>query len=120
MDFKNLNDDLLESVVMPPQGDFLEVCYNGCCCGKEEKGNAPVRKEAYESRYAISGLSGTVELRFLPCLDFCREANTVHICLDGKDFYFRKMNDKEDIDALFQFAATRSMSQRLARKILNP
>ena len=116
MDFKNLSDDLFYVEKASPRGDFVEVCYNGCCCGKAKKGNPPVRKEVYDRRYAALRLAGKIDLRFLACLGFCRDSNTAHAHLAGKDYYFRRMNEEEDVDDVLQFAATGQMSDRLARK----
>lgn len=125
MDFKNLTNNLLD-IERGAQGDFIEVCYNGCCCGNAEKGNAPVLKEMYERRYAALGLAGKIDLRFLACLGFCRDSNTAHAHLTGKparpeggDFYFRRMNEEADIIELFRFAQSGVMGERLARKQIN-
>lgn len=111
-----LSDDNLFDTERAAGENVIEVCYNGCCCGKAEKGNSPVRKDAYERFYAASSLAGKMELRFLPCLDFCREANTVRVRKNGKDFFFRKINEEDDIAEIFRFAATGQMSERLTRK----
>lgn len=80
----------------------LYVC-NGCCCGHPEKGNPVVKQELFRSLLAQEGLDKQVSMEVPYCLGPCSMANVVKAIVQGKTYWFRRVNTDADIHAVIAF-----------------
>ncbi len=93
--------------------DTLYVC-NGCCCGHDEKGNPVVLNEFIESQLQENKIDISLERPY--CLGPCSQANVIKITLDKRNYWFGRMNDKQDIIDLMKFIKTREFTENLRKK----
>ncbi len=90
---------------------------DGCCCGHMEKGNPKVMRGEFERMVAEAGLSDSVSISSPYCLGPCSMANVVKVQANGIDYWFSRMNQKEDIEALAEFLKNpAALPPRLAKR----
>ena len=78
------------------------VC-NGCCCGHTEKGNPFVKKDLFRELLAKEGLAKNIAMEVPYCLGPCNLANVVKATLNGKTYWFKRINTEEDVHAVIAF-----------------
>ena len=80
----------------------------GCCCGHPAHGGAlaPQRtlKATARRLFKTSGLDGRVRPAFTECLGPCSEANVVLLYLHGRPLWFRRINARDLLTALMEYA----------------
>ncbi|HME87133.1 MAG TPA: (2Fe-2S) ferredoxin domain-containing protein [Candidatus Nanoarchaeia archaeon] len=91
----------------------LYVC-DGCCCGHEEKGNPAILHEFIEDQIKKNNLDITIHKPY--CLGPCSQANVIKVVLDGKNYWFKRMNEEQDIQDLMEFMKSRTMTENLEHK----
>ena len=81
----------------------LFVCVNGCCCGDEQFGAAPSRKELYYEEWTKRKLRNKVHLNESGCLGPCPLANVAMLLLEGHTTFFHSMNAESQVIALWDY-----------------
>ena len=81
----------------------LFVCVNGCCCGDEQFGAAPSRKELYYAEWTRRRLRNRVHLNESGCLGPCPLANVAMLLLEGHTTFFHSMNQEWQVLALWDY-----------------
>jgi len=100
----------------------LYVC-NGCCCGHPEKGNPEVQNELFNELVKESDIS----IKRPYCLGPCHLANVVKVEKDNKEYWFQKINTKQDVEAVvaftkkgIEFLITHELKERVAELGYSP
>jgi len=97
------------------QNILVSMC-EGCCCGHPEKGNPKVMLREFSKMLQESNLQH-VSLSVPYCLGPCSMANVVKVQANGSDYWFGRMNQKEDLDALADFLKNpTALPSRLAKR----
>ncbi|HTU91830.1 MAG TPA: cobaltochelatase subunit CobN [Gemmataceae bacterium] len=81
----------------------LMVCAKGCCCGRTERGYAPVPVEFYKQEYKRRKIRNTIHLSMNGCLGPCPLANVVLLFFDGRPIWFQSIASEAQIVALFDY-----------------
>ena len=81
----------------------LFVCVNGCCCGDEQFGAAPSRKELHYAEWTRRRLRNKVHLNESGCLGPCPLANVAMLLLEGHTTFFHSMNHEWQVLALWDY-----------------
>ncbi len=82
---------------------MLSVCATGCCCGRTERGFAPVPTDLYHDEWERRKLRNKVHLNQGGCLGPCPLANVTLLMLDGRPYWFHSLNDEALIVALYDY-----------------
>lgn len=82
---------------------MLIVCATGCCCGRTERGFAPVPTDLYHEEWERRKLRNKVHLNQGGCLGPCPLANVTMLLLDGRPYWFHSLNDDALILALYDY-----------------
>ncbi|GHO60763.1 (2Fe-2S) ferredoxin domain-containing protein [Ktedonobacter racemifer] len=85
----------------------LFICAHGCCCGKTERGFAPVPEDLYHQEWERRKLRNKVHLTFSACLGPCSLANVALLIFDGTSTWFHSLNTHEQILALYEYIEAR-------------
>jgi cobaltochelatase CobN len=81
----------------------LMVCAKGCCCGRTERGYAPVPVEFYKKEYKRRKIRNIIHLSMNGCLGPCPLANVVLLFFDGRPIWFQAIATEAQIVALFDY-----------------
>ncbi|MEO6285513.1 MAG: cobaltochelatase subunit CobN [Dyadobacter sp.] len=81
----------------------LSYCYNACCCGRVDRGYAPVPVELYKSEWLRRKLRNVVHMTKGGCLGPCTLANVVTLLFDGHSVWFHSINNDWQIVAIFDY-----------------
>ena len=81
----------------------LSYCYNACCCGRTDRGYAPVPVDLYKSEWLQRKLRNVVHLTKGGCLGPCTLANVVTLLFDGNSVWFHSINSEWQVRAIFDY-----------------
>jgi cobaltochelatase CobN len=81
----------------------LSVCATGCCCGKVERGYAPVPIKRYHEEWLKRKLRRIVHLTKGGCLGPCALANVASLVFDGRAIWFHSIATERQIVAIFDY-----------------
>ncbi|MCF0071156.1 cobaltochelatase subunit CobN [Dyadobacter sp. CY261] len=81
----------------------LSYCYNACCCGRVDRGYAPIPVELYKSEWLRRKLRNVVHMTKGGCLGPCTLANVVTLLFDGHSVWFHSVNYDWQIIAIFDY-----------------
>jgi cobaltochelatase CobN len=81
----------------------LSYCYNACCCGRVDRGYAPVPVELYKSEWLRRKLRNVVHMTKGGCLGPCTLANVVTLLFDGHSVWFHSISNDWQIVAIFDY-----------------
>ena len=81
----------------------LIVCATGCCCGRVEKGFAPVWTNLYHEEWERRNLRNKVHLSQGGCLGPCEIGNLVTLVFDRKIQGFHSIDHPEQIFAIYDY-----------------
>lgn len=92
--------------VLQMKAGVMFVC-EGCCCGNGQS-FPRIDKAHYLRESRRRGISEHVSIVFTAddgsgCLGPCSLGNNVFMYLYGRGLWFQRMNDNEDVDALFSY-----------------
>lgn len=82
---------------------MLMVCINGCCCGRTERGFAPVSGELYHAEWERRKLRNKIHLNQSGCLGPCVLANVAMLLVDGRPYWFHSINDAAIVCAIYDY-----------------
>lgn len=81
----------------------LSYCYNACCCGRVDRGYAPIPVELYKNEWLRRKLRNVVHMTKGGCLGPCTLANVVTLLFDGHSVWFHSINYEWQIIAIFDY-----------------
>ncbi|WP_342087606.1 cobaltochelatase subunit CobN [Dyadobacter sp. OTU695] len=81
----------------------LSYCYNACCCGRVDRGYAPIPVELYKNEWLRRKLRNVVHMTKGGCLGPCTLANVVTLLFDGHSVWFHSINYDWQIVAIFDY-----------------
>ena len=81
----------------------LSYCFNGCCCGRTERGYAPVPAETFKEEWLRRKLRNVVHLTKAGCLGPCALANVASLVFDGRAIWFHSVNTPWHVRLIFDY-----------------
>ncbi len=92
-----------KSINLVQRRGHLSYCYNACCCGRVDRGYAPIPVELYKSEWMKRKLRNVVHMTKGGCLGPCTLANVVTLLFDGNSVWFHSINNDWQILAIFDY-----------------
>ena len=81
----------------------IAYCFTGCCCGKTERGHAPVPAAAFKDEWVRRNLRKVVHLTKAACLGPCELANVASLMFDGHATWFHSVNGAAEVRGIFDY-----------------
>lgn len=81
----------------------ISYCFTGCCCGKTERGYAPVPAAAFKDEWLRRRLRKLVHLTKAACLGPCELANVANVVFDGRATWFHSVNGADEVRWIFDY-----------------
>jgi cobaltochelatase CobN len=81
----------------------ISYCFTGCCCGKTERGYAPVPATAFKEEWINRRLRKLVHLTKAACLGPCDLANVANVVFDGRAAWFHSVNSPDEVRWIFDY-----------------
>jgi cobaltochelatase CobN len=81
----------------------IAYCFSGCCCGKTERGHAPVPAATFKDEWVRRNLRKVVHLTRAACLGPCELANVASLMFDGHATWFHSVNGDEEVRGIFDY-----------------
>ncbi|MCF2487547.1 cobaltochelatase subunit CobN [Dyadobacter sp. CY347] len=101
-----------KSINLVQRRGHLSYCYNACCCGRVDRGYAPVPVELYKSEWLKRKLRNKVHMTKGGCLGPCTLANVVTLLFDGHSVWFHSINNDWQILAIFDYIESMVQADR--------
>jgi len=107
-----LGSFLFRQVVVRADGRAVEVvqrrahisyCFTGCCCGRTDRGYAPVPADAFKDEWLRRKLRKVVHLTKAACLGPCALANVASLMFDGHSIWFHSVNTSCQVRLIFDY-----------------
>ncbi|PWJ55030.1 cobaltochelatase CobN [Dyadobacter jejuensis] len=92
-----------KSINLVQRRGHLSYCYNACCCGRVDRGYAPVPVDLYKEEWLKRKLRNKVHLTKGGCLGPCTLANVVTLLFDGHSIWFHSVNSDWQIVAIYDY-----------------
>lgn len=90
----------------------IAYCFSGCCCGKTERGYAPVPSAAFKDEWLRRRLRRVVHLTKAACLGPCDLANVASLVFDGRAVWFHSVNGDEEARRIFDYVESMLAADR--------
>jgi cobaltochelatase CobN len=81
----------------------LSYCYNACCCGRTDRGYAPVPVDIYKNEWLNRKLRNRIHLTKGGCLGPCTLANVATLLFDGHSVWFHSVNSEWHVRAIYDY-----------------
>ena len=81
----------------------LSYCFNGCCCGRTDRGYAEAPAEVYKDEWLRRKMRNTVHLTKAGCLGPCVLANVASLVFDGTSIWFHSVNSPWVVRQIFEY-----------------
>jgi cobaltochelatase CobN len=81
----------------------IAYCFSGCCCGKTERGHAPVPAATFKDEWVRRNLRKMVHLTKAACLGPCELANVASLMFDGHATWFHSVNGAAEVRGIFDY-----------------
>ncbi len=81
----------------------LSYCFTGCCCGRTDRGYAPVPVDVYKEEWTRRKIRNDVHLTKGGCLGPCVLANVASLVFDGKSVWFHSVNSAWQVRQIFDY-----------------
>jgi nitrile hydratase accessory protein len=81
----------------------LSYCFSGCCCGRTDRGYAPVPADAFKDEWLRRKLRKIVHLTKAACLGPCALANVASLMFDGRSMWFHSVNSPRQVGLIFDY-----------------
>ena len=107
-----LGSDSCRQLVRRADGRTVEVlqrrahvsyCFSGCCCGRTERGYAPVPADVFKDEWLRRKLRKIVHLTKAACLGPCALANVASLVFDGHAMWFHSVNSPSQVRLIFDY-----------------
>ncbi len=93
----------------------ISYCFTGCCCGKTERGYAPVPATAFKEEWINRRLRKLVHLTKAACLGPCELANVANVVFDGRAAWFHSVNGADEVRWIFDYVEQMLAADRFLR-----
>jgi cobaltochelatase CobN len=90
----------------------LSYCYGACCCGRTDRGYAPVPVELYKEEWLRRKLRNVVHLTKGGCLGPCPLANVASLEFDGQSIFFQSVSQPWQVRLIFDYIETMIRADR--------
>jgi cobaltochelatase CobN len=90
----------------------LSYCHGACCCGRTDRGYAPVPIETYKEEWLKRKLRNVVHMTKGGCLGPCPLANVASLEFDGKSIFFQSVSKPWQIRLIFDYIETMIRADR--------
>ena len=90
----------------------LSYCFTGCCCGRTERGYAPVPADTFKDEWLRRKLRNAVHLTKAGCLGPCALANVASLVFDGRAVWFHSVNTPWHVRLIFDYIETMVRADR--------
>lgn len=81
----------------------LSYCYGACCCGRTDRGYAPVPVELYKEEWLKRKLRNILHLTKGGCLGPCPLANVASLEFDGQSVFFQSVSQPWQVRLIFDY-----------------
>jgi cobaltochelatase CobN len=81
----------------------LSYCYGACCCGRTDRGYAPVPVELYKEEWLKRKLRNIVHMTKGGCLGPCPLANVASLEFDGQSVFFQSVSQPWQVRLIFDY-----------------
>ena len=81
----------------------LSYCFTGCCCGRTDRGYAPVPADTFKDEWLRRRLRKIVHLTKAACLGPCALANVASLMFDGRSIWFHSVNTPWHVRLIFDY-----------------
>jgi nitrile hydratase accessory protein len=81
----------------------LFVCATGCCCGRTERGHAPVPEELYHREWVRRRIRHRVHLSMGGCLGPCSLSNVALLLFAGRQVWFHSIATEAQVLAIYDY-----------------
>ena len=79
----------------------VSYCFSGCCCGRTDRGYAPVPADAFKDEWLRRKLRKIVHLTKAACLGPCALANVASLMFDGQAVWFHSVDSPVQVRLIF-------------------
>jgi cobaltochelatase CobN len=90
----------------------IAYCFSGCCCGKTERGHAPVPAATFKAEWVRRNLRKVVHLTKAACLGPCELANVASLMFDGHATWFHSVNGDDEVRGIFDYVEMMLVADR--------
>jgi cobaltochelatase CobN len=90
----------------------LSYCCTGCCCGRTERGYAPVPVDTFKDEWLRRKVRNVVHLTKAGCLGPCALANVASLVFDGRAVWFHSVNTPWHVRLIFDYIETMIRADR--------
>ena len=81
----------------------VSYCFTGCCCGRTDRGYAPVPADTFKGEWLRRKLRKIVHLTKAACLGPCALANVASLMFDGRSIWFHSVNSPQQVRLIFDY-----------------
>jgi nitrile hydratase accessory protein len=81
----------------------ISYCFAGCCCGRTDRGYAPVPADTFKDEWLRRKLRKIVHLTKAGCLGPCALANVASLMFDGRAIWFHSVNTSAQVRLIFDY-----------------
>jgi nitrile hydratase accessory protein len=81
----------------------VSYCFTGCCCGRTDRGYAPVPADAFKEEWLRRKLRKIVHLTKAACLGPCALANVASLMFDGRSIWFHSVDSPWHVRLIFDY-----------------
>jgi cobaltochelatase CobN len=81
----------------------LSYCHGACCCGRTDRGYAPVPVETYKEEWLKRKLRNVVHLTKGGCLGPCSLANVASLEFDGQSVFLQAVSQPWQVRLIFDY-----------------
>lgn len=90
------------------------ICASGCCCGRVDKGTAPIPLEWLKTSWKQFSLQKSLQLSTTGCLGPCERKNVIGILTKDKQLWLGSMTENDQYMTLLEwFKASTAAGQLL-------
>lgn len=93
------------------QDGHLFVC-QGCCCGRTDRGFAPVPLDEFKKQWKDRGIRRRFHLTISGCLGPCAMANVALIQFRGQSTWLHSINAPEDVTRIYDYVEEMLLADR--------
>ena len=79
----------------------VSYCFSGCCCGRTDRGYAPVPADTFKDEWLRRRLRKIVHLTKAACLGPCALANVASLVFDGRSIWFHSVDSPSHVRLIF-------------------
>lgn len=91
------------TVMVMQRRAHLSYCFTGCCCGRTDRGYAPVPADTFKEEWLRRQLRHAVHLTKAGCLGPCSLANVASLVFDGHSIWFHSVDTPWHVRTIFDY-----------------